>query len=153
MTEAGTFISLKESPWKLSCCIPTQPVFSQQPMNMSVFWGFALFPKRPGSYVKKPMYDCSEAEITTEVLGHLHFSSPPLHTITIARVMPRMTAMLLIRSLSLSDRASVIPPNTSNLGLVGQFVEIPHYSCVDTSYTNIRNWLPCFTQTNCCWNL
>ena len=40
--------------------------------------------------------------------------------------------MLLIRSLN--DRPQVIPPSISNLALIGQFVEIPHYSCVDTSY-------------------
>lgn len=133
VTEAGTFISFQESSWKLSCCIPTQPVFSQQPNTTRIFWGFALFPKRPGNYVKKPMYDCSGAEITIEVLGHLHFSSPTLRTMAIPRVMPRMSAMLLVRSCS--DRPPVIPQNTSNLGLVGQFVEIPHYSCVDTSYS------------------
>jgi oleate hydratase len=133
VTEAGTFISFQESSWKLSCCIPTQPVFSQQPKTTRIFWGFALFPRRAGNYVKKPMYDCSGAEITIEVLGHLHFSSPTLRTMTIPRVMPRMSAMLLIRSLS--DRPPVIPQNTSNLGLVGQFAEIPHFSCVDTSYS------------------
>ncbi|KAJ5814506.1 hypothetical protein N7474_006283 [Penicillium riverlandense] len=133
VTEAGTFISFQESSWKLSCCIPTQPVFSQQPKTIRIFWGFALLPKRPGNYVKKPMYDCSGAEITKEVLGHLHFSSPTLRTMTIPRVMPRMSAMLLIRSLG--DRPPVIPQNISNLGLVGQFAEIPHFSCVDTSYS------------------
>jgi oleate hydratase len=133
VTEAGTFISFQESSWKLSCCIPTQPVFSQQPKTIRIFWGFALFPRRPGNYIEKAMYDCSGAEITIEVLGHLHFSSPTLRTMTIPRVMPRMSAMLLIRSLR--DRPPVLPQNTSNLGLVGQFVEIPHFSCVDTSYS------------------
>lgn len=131
-TEAGSIISFDESPWKLTCCIPTQPVFVHQPANIRIFWGFALFARRQGDYVRKPMYDCSGAEITKELLGHLHFASQPSKTTTIPRVMPRMTAMLLIRSLN--DRPQVIPPSISNLALIGQFVEIPYYSCVDTSY-------------------
>ncbi|KAJ5987120.1 hypothetical protein N7451_011485 [Penicillium sp. IBT 35674x] len=131
-TEAGSIISFDESPWKLTCCIPTQPVFVHQPANIRIFWGFALFARRQGDYVRKPMYDCSGAEITKELLGHLHFASQPSKTTTIPRVMPRMTAMLLIRSPN--DRPQVIPPSISNLALIGPFVEIPHYSCVDTSY-------------------
>ncbi|KAJ5917463.1 hypothetical protein N7466_011017 [Penicillium verhagenii] len=131
-TDGGSIVLLKESPWKLSCCIPTQPVFIHQPSNVRIFWGFALFPRRLGEYVQKPMHNCSGAEITKELLGHLRFVSQPSRTTTIPRVMPRMTAMLLIRSQN--DRPQVIPPNTSNLALVGDFVEIPHYSCVDTSY-------------------
>ncbi|KAJ5627852.1 hypothetical protein N7490_010080 [Penicillium lividum] len=131
-TEVGSMIAFQESPWKISCCIPTQPVFAHQPANIRVFWGFALFARRLGEYVRKPMYGCSGAEITKELLGHLHFASQPSKTTTIPRVMPRMTAMLLIRSPN--DRPQVIPQNMTNLALIGEFVEMPHYSCVDTSY-------------------
>lgn len=130
--EAGTYITLPESHWELSLCIPTQPVFSQQPENIHVIWGFALFPKTSGNYIQKPMENCSGTEITKEVLGHLNYHSLVRHTMTIPRLMPRMSSMLLVRSLT--DRPEVIPPNTSHLGLVGQFVEIPWYSCVDISY-------------------
>jgi oleate hydratase len=133
MTEAGVFIALQESPWRLSVCIPTQPVFSHQPNDVRVLWGFALSPECKGDYVKKPMFRCSGAEVTTELLAHLNFSSSSLQrTMTIPRVMPRMSSLLLARSLG--DRPQVIPHNTLNVGLVGQFVEIPQYSSVDTSY-------------------
>lgn len=130
--EAGTYISLPNSCWKLSLCVPTQPVFSQQPENTHVIWGFALFPKTRGNYIQKPMEICSGAEILTEVLGHLKYPSLVHHTLTIPRLMPRMSSMLLVRFMT--DRPEVIPPKTSHLGLVGQFVEIPRYSCVDISY-------------------
>lgn len=130
--EAGTYISLPNSRWKLSLCVPTQPVFSQQPGNVHVLWGFALFPKTKGNYIQKPMEMCSGAEILTEALRHLKYPSLAHHTLTIPRLMPRMSSMLLVRSLT--DRPEVIPPNSSNIGLVGQFVEIPWYSCVDMSY-------------------
>lgn len=131
-SEAGSFIIFPESQWELSLCIPTQPVFGQQPNNTYVIWGFTHFPQRSGDYIKKPMEGCTGAEITTEVLGHLQYTSPVHYTITIPRLMPRMTSMLLPRSMT--DRPEVIPRNTSNLAFVGQFVEIPRYSCVDISY-------------------
>ncbi|KAJ5669296.1 hypothetical protein N7462_010366 [Penicillium macrosclerotiorum] len=130
--EAGTFIILSESHWGLRLCIPTQPVFSQQPKDIHVIWGLMLSPQRNGNYVQKQMKHCSGAEITKEVLGHLKYSSPIHQTLTIPRIMPRMSSMLLVRSAT--DRPGVIPPQTSNLGFVGQFVEIPRYSCVDISY-------------------
>ncbi|KAJ6035832.1 hypothetical protein N7540_000111 [Penicillium herquei] len=130
--ECGTFIILPDSNWELRLCIPTQPVFSQQPQNVHVIWGFTLFPGRKGNYVKKSMEECSGTQITAEVLQHLQYYPAPPNTLTIPNIMPRMTSMLLIRSKK--DRPDVIPPNTSNLALVGPFVEIPEYTCVDISY-------------------
>lgn len=130
--EAGTYILLPKSNWELRLCIPTQPVFSQQTEDIHVIWGFALFPKVSGNYVQKPMEACSGAEVLTELLEHLNYHSTVHHTITIPRLMPRMSSPLLIRSMA--DRPEVIPSKTSNFALVGQFVEIPWYSCVDISY-------------------
>lgn len=131
----GAFIVLRESQWKLNLCIPAQPVFRHQPEFVRVPWGFALFPEGRGDYVKKPMLQCSGAEIMMEVLQHLNFPSELLfrHMVTIPRVMPRMSSILLPHSVD--ERPEPIPPNTSNLGLVGQFVEIPQYSCIDLSYS------------------
>ncbi|KAJ5704062.1 hypothetical protein N7493_011200 [Penicillium malachiteum] len=130
--DCGTFIMLPDSNWELRLCIPTQPVFSQQPQNVYVIWGFTLFPSRKGNYVNKSMEECSGTQITAEVLQHLQYHPVPPNTLTIPSLMPRMTSMLLVRSKT--DRPDVIPPNTSNLALVGQFVEIPDYTCVDVSY-------------------
>ncbi|KAI9374317.1 oleate hydratase [Aspergillus egyptiacus] len=133
--DAGAFISLQESPWRLNLCLPTQPVFSEQPANVRVFWGFANFPESKGRYVKRPMLQCSGAEIMTELLGHLHIDPQHLllRTVTIPRVMPRMSATLLARAAG--DRPRVVPGRVANLALVGQFCEIPGFSCVDTSYS------------------
>lgn len=69
----------------------------------------------------------------SELLQHVNFPSEHVrHTVAIPRVMPRMSSLLIGRSPE--DRPQVIPQNTSNIGLVGQFVELPHYSCVDMSY-------------------
>lgn len=37
-SEAGAFIFLKNSNWKMNLCIPSQPVFSSQPPNIGVIW-------------------------------------------------------------------------------------------------------------------
>lgn len=131
----GVFISLRESPWRLNVCVPIQPVFPQQPDDVHVLWGFASFPRCKGKYVKKAMPKCSGAEILVELLGQLNVPSELhiRHTITIPRVMPRMSSFLLARSLH--DRPDIIPRDTTNIGLVGQFVDIPQYSCVDPSYS------------------
>jgi oleate hydratase len=130
--EAGAFVLLPKSNWDLRLCIPMQPVFGQQPENIHVIWGFALFPKASGNYVQKSMEACSGAQVITEILGHLNYHSTVDDTTTIPRHMPRMSSLLLVRSIA--DRPEVIPPKTSHLALVGQFVEIPWYSCVDMSY-------------------
>ncbi|KAL4998848.1 streptococcal 67 kDa myosin-cross-reactive antigen like family-domain-containing protein [Aspergillus recurvatus] len=132
---AGSFIALQESPWGTSVCLPTQPVFSEQPPNVRVFWGFAKFPESKGEFVPKAMVRCCGAEIMEELLGHLHLDPRHLvkRTVTVPRVMPRMSAILLPRALG--DRPEVIPPCIANLGLVGQFCELPRQSSVDMSYS------------------
>lgn len=131
---AGAFISLPECHWRLNICIPAQPVFSKQPYNVRVLWGFALFPWSKGNYVKKPMLECSGAEVMIELLRHLDIPPELLirRTVTIPRVMPRMSSILLSRYSR--DRPEIIPQNTCNIGFIGQFVEIPRYSCADMSY-------------------
>ncbi|KAL2857083.1 oleate hydratase [Aspergillus pseudoustus] len=132
---AGAFISLQESPWRLNLCLPTQPVFSEQPTNTRVFWGFANFPESCGKYVKKAMINCSGAEIMTELLRHLNLDPdhPLQRTVTVPRVMPRMSAILLARAVG--DRPKIVPRSIANIALVGQFADMPQHSCVDMSYS------------------
>ncbi|KAL3465455.1 oleate hydratase [Aspergillus heterothallicus] len=133
--QAGAFISLQESPWRLNLCLPTQPVFPEQPQNTRVFWGFANFPEIHGKYVRKTMLRCSGAEIMTELLRHLNLDANHLlqRTVTVPRVMPRMSAILLARAVG--DRPKIIPRSIANIGVVGQFADMPQHSCVDMSYS------------------
>lgn len=132
--EAGVFIFLEDSGWKINLCIPSQPVFPRQPQNVRVLWGMAHSPECEGNFVKKPMLQCPGTDIMAELLGHLglHYQAPMARTITIPRAMPRMRAMLLTRAPS--DRPQIIPQAFSNVGLVGHFVESPRYTCTDVSY-------------------
>ncbi|KAJ5656210.1 hypothetical protein N7507_008160 [Penicillium longicatenatum] len=133
-SEAGAFVFIEGSMWKINLCIPEQPVFSEQPRHVRVLWGFAHSPDVDGNYVTKPMLHCSGADIMTELLGHLKLGDDldRPRTITIPRAMPRMSAILLTRGPK--DRPQIVPQNFSNLGLIGQFVELPRYTSVDISY-------------------
>ncbi|GAB1216344.1 hypothetical protein ATERTT37_005558 [Aspergillus terreus] len=133
-SEAGTFIVILSSQWKLHICVPHQPVFPDQPRDVCVLWGFSNSPLCKGDFIKKPMVQCSGNEILTEALRHLNLDVELFlqHTITIPRLMPRMSAALLSRVQG--DRPQVIPEGTTNIGFIGSFVENSHYSTVDISY-------------------
>ncbi|KAJ5939029.1 hypothetical protein N7466_002163 [Penicillium verhagenii] len=133
-SEAGAFLFLEDSAWKINLSIPPQPVFSEQPSHVRVLWGFAHSPLCDGNYVQKPMLQCSGAEILTELLEHLKLGEKATssRTITIPRAMPRMSAILLSRAPK--DRPQIVPQAFCNLGLIGQFVEVPRCTSVDISY-------------------
>lgn len=133
-SDAGAFILLKDSGWKVNLCVPSQPVFPEQPPNVRVLWGLANSPECEGNYVNKPMLRCPGTDIMAELLGHLNLYNQASisRTITIPRAMPRMSAMLLTRAPR--ERPQIIPHAFSNVGLIGHFVEIPRNTCVDVSY-------------------
>ncbi|KAJ6108331.1 hypothetical protein N7523_009654 [Penicillium sp. IBT 18751x] len=136
-SEAGAIFLLKDSSWGLCLCTPAQPVFTQQPPNVRVLWGFGRFPDRKGDCVNHSMLYCCGAQILAEVVHHLELPSEMAadvqqQSITIPRAMPRMSSTLLTRSTT--DRPRIIPRSISNIGLVGSFVEIPGRTCVDTGY-------------------
>ncbi|KAJ6134151.1 hypothetical protein N7523_000473 [Penicillium sp. IBT 18751x] len=126
----GALLTVLESPWGLNISVPHQPVFATQPKIVDVIWGYGLHPERKGKYVKKPMENCSGEEILFELLSHLGFAADTIlpSAITIPCLMPLGTSMLLSRSYH--DRPRVVPHETTNLALIGQFAEIPD----DTTY-------------------
>lgn len=131
----GALLTVIESPWGLNIGVPHQPVFATQPKIVHVIWGYALHPERTGTYVKKPMERCSGEEIFLELLSHLGFPTDPLlsSAITIPCLMPLGTSMLLSRSHQ--DRPKVIPHDTTNVALVGQYVEIPDDTTCSVEYS------------------
>jgi oleate hydratase len=120
----GGLVTFKDSNWLMSIVLAHQPHFIDQPADVQVFWGYALFPDRVGNFVPKPMAECNGAEILQELCGHLRFD---LDTVTSANCipcrMPYITSMFMPRLHT--DRPIPIPHNSHNLALVSQFVEIP----------------------------
>lgn len=79
------------------------------------------------------MVDCTGEEILTEILYHLNFKDDmeKILKTSICKpcIMPFTTAQFLTRAKG--DRPQVIPEGSTNLALMGQFVEIPD----DTVFT------------------
>ncbi|CAK7212609.1 hypothetical protein SBRCBS47491_001525 [Sporothrix bragantina] len=134
----GPLITFRDSPWMMSITMPHQPYFTNQPDNVRVLWGYGLYPDQEGLHVCKPMMACTGAEIFAELVSYLDLP-PELSflrddtfegrhgVVTIPCLMPFIGSPFLIRSPG--DRPNVLPgdlesENTSNLGLMGQFVEI-----------------------------
>lgn len=123
--QAGTggLVTFKDSNWLMSIVLAHQPHFINQPADVQVFWGYALFPDRIGNYIAKPMTDCNGAEILRELCGHLRFDHEAVSgAICIPCRMPYITSMFMPRKLS--DRPLPVPPNTKNFAFISQFVEI-----------------------------
>jgi oleate hydratase len=119
----GGLVTFKDSNWLMSIVLAHQPHFINQPADIQVFWGYALFPDRIGNYVAKPMADCNGAEILLELCGHLRFDIETVkNAICIPCRMPYITSMFMPRNLS--DRPLPVPPNTKNFAFISQFVEI-----------------------------
>jgi oleate hydratase len=132
---SGALLSLADSNWSLSISVPHQPVCSNQPPNVQVIWGYGLNPEKEGNFVTKPMFKCTGEEIMTELLSHLNFSVESLFPTsnTVPCLIPLATSPLLPRAHE--HRPEVIPPRTTNLALIGQFVEIPDDTTFGMEYS------------------
>jgi oleate hydratase len=119
----GGLVTFKDSNWLLSIVLAHQPHFSNQPVGVQVFWGYALFPDRIGDFVAKPMADCNGAEILSELCGHLRFEPDTIESANcIPCRMPYITSMFMPRMRS--DRPLPVPKGSKNLAFISQFVEI-----------------------------
>ncbi len=120
----GGLVTFKDSNWLMSIVLAHQPHFRNQPADVRVFWGYALFPDRIGNFVAKPMSECNGAEILQELCGHLRFD---LETVESANCipcrMPYITSMFMPRLCS--DRPLPVPLGSKNFAFISQFVEIP----------------------------
>jgi oleate hydratase len=123
----GGLVTLKDSGWVLSLSLFHQPEIVGQPHGTSVWWGYGLYPERAGDFVRKPMDQCSGAEILEETLRHLRFDGQMAaimaSSICVPCNMPYVNNIWLPRSRG--DRPPPIPEGSTNLGLIGQYVEVP----------------------------
>ena len=123
----GGLVTFVDSNWLMSIVVAYQPHFRDQPDGVQVFWGYGLFPDRPGNYVPKTMTECTGAEILTELCSHLGFTEQLpriLGTSTcIPCTMPFVTSQFLTREKG--DRPLVVPHGFTNLAFIGQFCELP----------------------------
>ena len=119
----GGLVTFKDSNWLMSIVLAHQPHFPNQPVDVQVFWGYALFPDRVGNFVPKPMAECNGAEILQELSGHMRFDPETVESANcIPCRMPYITSMFMPRLRS--DRPLPVPKGSRNLAFVSQFVEI-----------------------------
>jgi oleate hydratase len=123
----GGLITLKDSGWVLSLSIFHQPEIIGQPPGTSVWWGYGLYPDRNGDFVKKRMEQCTGAEILEEVLRQLRFEkqldSIMASSICVPCYMPYVNNVWL--PWSRGDMPPPVPNGATNLGLIGQYVDMP----------------------------
>lgn len=119
--------TFKDSHWLMSVVLPHQPYFINQPDDVTVCWGYGLFPNKEGNYVRKTMSTCTGEEILTELCAHLGFDEGVPRILTtstcIPCMMPYITSQFLTRQRG--DRPLVVPDGSTNLAFLGQYCEIP----------------------------
>jgi oleate hydratase len=119
-------VTLTASNWLLTVVTFHQPHFMEQPPSVQLWWGYGIYPDRPGNFVQKPMKDCSGREILEEVLHHLKFEDAAEKIIggstCIPVLLPEANALWAVRRRS--DRPLPVPEGSTNFGFIGQFTEV-----------------------------
>lgn len=132
----------------ISLVIHHQPHFAAQLPNETVFWGYSLYPRRTGDFVKKPFIEMTGREMLTESLGQLERVDTRAVTIStkteeiwdsIINVAPAHMpyASALFARRAKGDRPEVVPTNSVNLAFISQFVEMP-FDMVFTEQYSVR---------------
>jgi oleate hydratase len=132
----------------ISLVIHHQPHFAAQQPNETVFWGYALYPRRTGDYVTKPFIEMTGREMLTEVLGQLDHVDTRAVKISaksdeiwdsIVNVVPAHMpyASALFARRAKGDRPDVVPVNSKNLAFISQFVEM-EFDMVFTEQYSVR---------------
>lgn len=141
-TGRGGLVSLIGSPWLLSLSIFHQPEVIGQPSGTHVWWGYGLFPERKGEFVPKRMDECTGAEILEEVLRQLRFDRQRdaimASSICIPCDMPYVNNIWMPRRPT--DRPRPVPEGSTNLGLIGQYVEVPRDVAFTIEYSARTAW-------------
>lgn len=133
----GGLVTFRDSAWLLSVVLAYQPHFRNQPPNVRVFWGYGLYPDRPGNSVAKRMTDCSGREILSELFHHLRQDALRDHVLDhstcIPCLMPYITSQFMPRNPG--DRPAVVPSGATNFAFIGQFCEIPRETAFTVEYS------------------
>ena len=135
----GGIVTVKDSSWLLSWTLNRQPQFKAQPEGQLAVWVYGLYSDRPGDFIKKPMRECTGAEITQEWLYHMGVPEDQIpelaeHSATSVPVMmPYITAFFMPRTKG--DRPDVVPEGCVNFAFLGQFAETPRDTIFTTEYS------------------
>jgi oleate hydratase len=145
----GGLVTLRDAGWVPSVTIFRNPEVIGQPQGANVWWGYGLYPDRPGDFIRKPMTECTGAEILEEVVRGLkfdrHLDAIMAASICIPCHLPFVNNIWLTRTRG--DRPSVVPGGATNLGLIGQYVEVPEEIAFTIEYSARTAWDAIHTLT------
>lgn len=134
----GGAVTIIDSSWQISF-VPYAKYFPDQPADVNVLWAYGQCSGIDGDFIRKPMRDCTGAEMFAELLYHcgLEANIPSIlaHSAVSTCMMPYITSQFMPRKIS--DRPKVIPAGCVNLAFIGQFVELPG-DVVFTVETSVR---------------
>ena len=141
LSGTGGLVTMTDSSWLMSIVIARQPHFPNQPKDVKVFWGYALYPDNEGDYVKKKMSECNGEEILEELWYQLKVQYLMKPIVDAGKVNCIPVAMPFIDSLFMprakGDRPDVLPQGATNFAFLGQFAEVPK-DCVFTVEYSVR---------------
>ena len=139
---SGGLVTLKDSSWLLTVTIFHQPEVAGQPPGTRLWWGFLLYPGRTGDFIRKSGNACTGAEILEEVLRHLRFDQQldaiMASSICIPCNLPYVNSVWMPRTRA--DRPRPVPEGATNLGLLGQFAELPQEVAFTIEYSARTAW-------------
>jgi oleate hydratase len=118
-------VTFTDSNWHASVLVPNHPHFRTQPKDVYLWGACGLTPYERGNFVNKKMIECNGEELLTEYCYHFGFikEMPQIikNSICVPLTGPYYMAHLMPRKRS--DRPPVVPKGSTNLALMGQFVE------------------------------
>ena len=139
---SGGLVTLKDSPWMLSLSVLHHPEVIDQPPGTNLLWGYGLYPEHEGEFVPKRMAACTGAEILTELLRQLRFDKQfdaiMAASICIPCDLPYVNNVWMPRTRA--DRPRPVPEGSTNLGLLGQYVEVPRDVAFTIEYSARTAW-------------
>lgn len=118
--------------------------FHAQQENEGVIWGYCLYPRRAGDFVKKPFIEMTGREILGELAaidtrddGIARHRQQILDSVVnvVPVLMPYASALFNRRAVG--DRPLVVPKRSKNLAFISQFAELP-YDMVFTEQYSVR---------------
>jgi oleate hydratase len=134
----GGAVTIVDSSWKMSFVLYNK-YFPDQPTDVDVFWAYGQCSEKVGDFIKKPMRECTGAEMFAELLYHCGLKNKIEGILANSAVstcmMPYITSQFMPRKVS--DRPKVVPEGCVNLSFIGQFVELPG-DVVFTVETSVR---------------
>lgn len=140
-TGSGFSNTFVESPWCMEVRDPMIPFFKNQTEDETFLWMCAFNCFAKGEHCGKSEYECTGMEILDEILLSLPMDEETRQkcrdevVAAIPVAMPYIDSQFLPRAVG--DRPAVVPEGSENLGLIGQFVEIPE-DCVFTEEYSVR---------------